>query len=146
MECLVRLKQAAELPPVSAELAELHQFVVGDEAQRALAAGQPLGDVEGVVGVVLPPFAATVGQFGGVGDVDAIDAAAKVVDEPLDEPTASTAMCEGRGRASSQAAIFSRHLVVIVSAVDQRAVGSNGHEGDGVLMQIDADERLVSYD
>ena len=67
-------EEAAELMPVPAELAKLHEFVVGDVTQRTLAASQPLGDVAGVVGVVVPAFAASVGQFGGVGDVDAIDA------------------------------------------------------------------------
>ena len=74
MECLLRDKQAAQVPPVPAQLAELHQLLVGDESQRALAARQPHGDVERVVAVGLPPLAAAVGQFRGVGDVDPIDA------------------------------------------------------------------------
>ena len=78
-------QQAAELPPVASQLAELHQFVFGDVAQGTLAAGQSLGYVESVVGIALPPFAATIGEFRGVGDLDAIDARAKAIDEPFDE-------------------------------------------------------------
>ena len=41
MACLVRDEEPAQVTPVPAELAELHQLFVGDESQRALAAGEP---------------------------------------------------------------------------------------------------------
>ena len=62
-------EQTAELSPMSAELPQLHQFFVGDEAQRAAAIGESFGDVVGVVGVGLTTFAPESGQFRGVGDV-----------------------------------------------------------------------------
>ena len=108
-------QEAAQLPPVPAELAELHQLLVGDESQRALAAGQPRGDVQGVVAVVLPPLAAAVGQFGGVGDVDAIDARRKRSMNHSTKGQASTAIHAGPGSGDSQASILPADLVLILS-------------------------------
>ena len=61
------------------------------------------------------------------------------------KPTASTARCEGRGRVEQPRGDPVAALGGDLHAVDQRAVGSHGRQGNGVLMQIDADERLVSY-
>ena len=98
------------------------------------------------LGSLLPPFSAAVGQFGGVGDVDAIDATAVVVDEPLDEADGF----DGQVRGTRPGEQPGRDPVAALGgdfhAVDQRAIGPDGRQGNGVLMQIDADERLVSYD
>ena len=139
-------EEPAELVPVPAELAKLHQFVVGDVSQRTFAASESLGDVAGVVGIVVPSFAASVGQFGGVGDVDAIDAAAVVVDEPLDEADGFDGHVRGPWSSEQPGGDSVAALGGDFHAVDERAIGLDGRQGDGVLVQINADERLVSYD
>ncbi len=139
-------EQAAELMPMTAEFSELHEFVVGDVAQRAFAASESLGDVAGVVGVVLPPFSASIGQFGGVGDVDAIDAGAILVDKPLDEADGLDGQMRGSWLGKQPVLDAIPAFGGDFHAVDQRAVGPHSSKGNGVLMQINANERLISYD
>ena len=132
--------------PVPAEFAKLHELVVGDVSQRTFAACQPQRDVAGIVGIVVPPFAATVGQFGGVGNVDAIDTAAVVVDEPFDESNGLDSHVRGTRSGEQPGSNPVTTLGRNLHAVEQGAVRPNSRQGNGVLMQIDANERLVSYD
>ena len=55
-------------------------------------------------------------------------------------------MCEGRGRVQQPRGDSVAALGGDFHAVDECAVGPDGGKGDGVLVQVDADERLVSYD
>lgn len=57
----------------------------GDVCQWTFTTSESFGDVGGIVKIVFPSLAASVGQLGGVGDVDAIGAAAKGINELLDE-------------------------------------------------------------
>ena len=139
-------QEPAELMPVPAEFAKLHELVVGDVSQRTFAACQPQRDVAGIVGIVVPPFAATVGQFGGVGNVDAIDTAAVVVDEPFDESNGLDSHVRGTRSGEQPGSNPVTTLGRNLHAVEQGAVRPNSRQGNGVLMQIDANERLVSYD
>ena len=139
---LAAAEQSAELPPVPAELAQLHQRGLGDEAQRTLAAGQAAGDVGGVVGVVLPPLAAAVGQLGGVGDVDPIHALPETVDEPLDERAGFDRQLTGARQVSSQCSIFSTLLVLIVNCRAACSCGIDRHQRHRALVQIDSHKRL----
>ena len=54
-------------------------------------------------------------------------------------------MCEGRGRVSRQDATFHDTLVGIFTRSISVPSGRTAGKGDGVLMQIDANERTASY-
>ena len=109
-------QQTAQVPPVPAQLAELHQLLVGDEAQRALAARQSRGDVQRIVPVGLAALASAAGQLGGVRDVDPLDAVAKTIDEPLHERAGFHRHPNGaRQSARSQASILPVLFVLILS-------------------------------
>ena len=134
--------QTAQLSPVPAELAQLHQRNVGDEAQGTIAARHTLGDVPGVVAVGLPSLAATIGQFGSVGNVDPIDHVAVALDEPFDE----------RAGFHGQPARARQLLDPVFDLLDRfgadRQMGElvsgriDGHQSDCALVQIDADKRV----
>ncbi len=137
-------EEPAELPPVASQFAELHQLRIGDKAQRTLSPSQPHRDVQGVVGVVLPPLPATVGQLGGIGNVDPVHRGAVAFDEPLDERT----RFDGQPDRPRQGAQPSLDLFDALGADGQmarlRSRGANGFERDSAFVQIDADKRLKS--
>ena len=137
-------EESAELVPVAAELAELHQFVVGDIATGAFAASQSLGHVEGVSVVVLSSFAASVGQLGGVGDVDAVDARAETLDEPFDEADGLDGQVRGPWEGQQPGSDFLPAFGVDRQAGDLRAIWANRNEGDGGFVKIHANERTTS--
>ena len=87
------------------------------------------------------------GQFaGGSSDFDAIDAAAIVVDKPFNEAYGFDGHSQG-ARLSEQPGDNSvTTYCVNIHAVDACGIGLNGRQENGVFMQIDANERLVSYD
>ena len=68
-----------------------HRGFISDPAQWTVTPRQTGGDIGGVVPVVLAPLAAPAGQGGGVGNVPAGHSGAEPVDEPSQNPTASTA-------------------------------------------------------
>ena len=142
---LASAQQPAELVPVPTKLAKLHEFVVGDVAERTLAAGQTFGDVGGVVGVVFSPLSAPVGQLGGVGDVDAIDAAAIIVNEPLDETDSLDGHVRGTRLCQQPVGDANSAFGGDFDAADEGTVGLHSRKRDGVLMQVNANERLVGY-
>jgi len=76
----------AQLTPVTAELSQPQDVLVGDPAKGTVPAGQTDRDVLGVVGIVLSAFAAPAGQFRSVGNVQPVDIVAIFVDKPFDEP------------------------------------------------------------
>ena len=70
----------------------------------------------------------------------------KRVDEPFDEADGLDGQA-GRARQSQQpSGDFLAAFGVDRQLGDRVAVGGDRNEGDGGLVQIDADERLVSYD
>ena len=137
-------EQSAKLPPVPAELPQLHQFVIGDESQRAFATSQPHGDILGVVGVVLPPLAPPVGQFGSVGNIDPIDTITKSVDKPLDESHSFDSHPD-RLRQGLQPSVDLADGLRTNRQLLDLAVTRNGNESNGTFMKINTDDRLVSY-
>src|SRR5262249_34612246 len=137
-------QQSAELPPMPAELPQLHQQGVGDEAQGTLAARQAAGDVQGVVGIVLSPFATAVGQLGSISDVEARHAIPVAVDEPLHEG----ARFHRQPNRLSKGPQPVLNLLDALGADRQRSGDLprrvHGLERHGPFVQIDSHERLES--
>ena len=136
---------ATELPPMPSELTELHELVISDIAQGAFAASEPLGDVKGVPVVVLPTFAASIGKFGGVGDVDVIDAGAKVFDEPFGESNRFDGQMRGLWQGRQPGFDFLPALGVDCQPGDLRAIRGNRNKSDGGFMKVHANVRTTSY-
>ena len=136
-------QEPAQVPPVPAQLAELHQLLVGDESQRALAARQPHGDVERIVPVGLAPLAAPVGQLRGVGDVDPLDARPEAIDEPLHERAGLHGQVHRAAAAPrSQSSILPALFVLILSRAIFSPRRIDGGERDGALVQVNSHKRL----
>lgn len=135
---------AGQMAPVTAELAKLHRRLIGDPAQRTLAARQTPGDVGGIFAVGLSPLAAPVGQLGGIGDVDPIHTGAVAVDKPLDES-------DGFNRHPSRPWQSQEPLLDAINGSrvagqrgDRIAEGIDSTQRNSTLVQIHADERGVS--
>jgi len=136
-------ESSAETSPVSAEFAQGHQVIVGDEAERTVAACEPAGNVEGVVVVALASFSPAQGQLGGVGNVGAIHAVAESVDEPLGEADRFDRHPARFGQGSEPVFDFADTFGVDLETSDGLAVRIDSTEGDGALMQIHAHKRSV---
>jgi prepilin-type N-terminal cleavage/methylation domain-containing protein/prepilin-type processing-associated H-X9-DG protein len=134
--------QAAEQPPVPAELAELHQRGVGDVAQRTFAARQPLGDVQPIFALVLPPLAAPARQFRGVGDVDPIDARPVALDEPLRKRSSFDRQVAEPRQRQQPVFDFLHALGADLDRRDRAAGRIDRRQTDRALEQIDDDKRL----
>ncbi len=134
-------QQPAQVPPVPAQLAELHQLLVGDEPQRALAARQPHGNIQRIVPVGFAALAAPVREFGGVRDVDPLDAVAEVVDEPLHERAGLHGQVHRAAKRSQPGFDLSRALRADLESGDlSRRI--DGGERHGALVQVDSHKRL----
>src|SRR5262249_15311482 len=131
-----------ELSPMPAELAQLHQLGIRDEAQRTFIAGQATGDVQSVVGVVLAPFAAAVGQLGGIGDVEPGHLGAVAVDEPLHERTSFHRQPNRCRQAAQPGVDFLDALGADSERGDRFTGGVDRLERDRGFVQINADESL----
>ena len=134
-------QEAAQVPPVAAQLAELHQLLVGDEAQRALAPRQSRRDVQRIVPVGLAPLAAAVRKLRGVGNVDPLDAVAKTIDEPFHERAGFHGHAHRTGQRPQPGLDLTRALRADLEPL--RLTGRiDGAECDGALVQVDSHKRL----
>ena len=134
---------STEMSPVPAEFAQGHQIVVGNETEGAVGAGQPLGNVEGVLVVVLSSLSPEQGQGGGVGNVHAIDAVAKAIDEPLGKADGFDRHPNRLGQVGEPVLDFVDTLGVDLELGDGQPIRVDRSERDGALMQIDAHKRRV---
>jgi hypothetical protein len=137
---------SGKLVPVSTEFSQASGFRVGDPAQRTLAPCQTFSDVSGVVEIGLSSFAATCGEFGGIGNADEIDLRTETVEKPFDK----TDGFDGHPDRLRQ------RMEKVVDSFD--AFGADGEfggdvllridgdEGDGAFVEIDADERAEDID
>lgn len=140
---MLRARQKpAQVPPVPAQLAELHQLLVGDKSQRAFAARQPHGDVQRIVPIGLPPLAPAVGQLRGVGDVDPLDARPEAIDEPFHKRTGFHGQMHRARKRPQPFFDLSRALRADLESGDlSRSI--DGGQRDRALMQVNSDKRLI---
>ena len=129
---------SAEIAPVSAEFAQGHEVIVSNETERAFAACQALGDVEGVVVVAFSSLTAEQGQGGGVGNVDAIDMVAEAIDEPLGKTDGFDGHVHRFGQVGEPVLDFVDALGVNLESGDGLTSRIDGSESDRALMQVDA--------
>ncbi len=138
---LCSCKGAAEGTPVTAELAQLHEFIVSDEPQGTLSTGKTESDISSVIAVGFPPFPPKAGQFRSVGDIDAIDTGAKPIDKPFDEADRFDSHPAGSGQSSQPLLDFTDALGADLEGIDDDLIGIDSHKADGFLVQIHAAER-----
>ena len=117
-----------QLAPVTSEFSQASGFGVGDPSERTLAPCQAFGDIASVVEIGLSTFAASGGEFGGVGDADEVDGGAESVDEPFDKTDGFDGHPEWPGQRAEKGLDF----------LD--AFGVDGEFGEDVLLRIDRDE------
>lgn len=131
-----------EPSPVATEFAKMGDRFRCDPSQGAFVAGQPRGDVGGVVAVVFATRAAKSGQLRGVGDVHAGDFGLVTFDEPLDEGTGFDRQV-GRLRELGQEGV---HFLGVLGAGGEARkglpVGTHRGKSHGTLVKIDTDKRL----
>ena len=122
------------------ELAQSHDLSVGDEPQWTFTACQTGRDVEGVVAIALASFATPIGQIGGVGDPDSVNATPKAIDAPLGEADRLDGQLRGSGQLEQPVLDPLDTLRVDLEMRDNLAVGIDRHQRDGALVKVDADE------
>ena len=133
-------ESAGESSPVASELPQVQEFRIGDEAEGALSASQTGGDVKGVVPVGFSSLASPMGQFGGVGNIDAIHTNGKTVNKPLDKTDRLDGHPGRPGQFTQESVDAFDALGVDFEVGDLPADTVDRREGDGGLVQVHADE------
>ena len=135
-------EQATEVSPVASQLPQLHQLVVGDVPQGTFASCEPARNVERVVAVGLAPLATPAGQFGGVGDVDLVNARSEAIDEPLDERTCLDRHVTGAGQIQQPVFDLAGRFRTDLECGDFFSHRIDSVERNGAFVKVNTDEGL----